>query len=55
MSTSTLLTGAVEEVEVSRVDVLPTAKPYEAQKLKKNSSIFADKLTIDKNCDLCGD
>ena len=52
MSTSTLLTGAVEEVEVSRVAVLPN---FIRPATKKNSSIFADKVTTDKNCDLCGD
>ena len=53
MSTSNLLTGAVEEVEVSRVVVLQNLVRPPIK--KKNSSIFADKVTTDKNCDLCGD
>ena len=50
-SNSNLLTGADEEVEVSRVVILPN---FMRPPTKKNSPIFADKLTTDKNCDLCG-
>ena len=50
-SNSNLLTGADEEVEVSRVVVLQNLiRPP----TKKNSPIFTDKLTTDKNYDLCG-
>ena len=46
MSTSNLLTGADEEVDVKRVDDLPNLiRPLNK---KISQCIFADKLTTDK-------
>ena len=46
MSTSNLLTGADEEVDVSRVDDLPNL--IRALNKKISQCIFGDKLTTDK-------